>query len=395
VERDNVFSLQDYLAVLRRQRGLIALVAVFAAVGGAAWFLFQTPMYEARAELALERVRAAQDVSLNELLNPSGNVRDTDVDGATSASVAQSAAELLGRDDPSELRNQVRAEAVSDNRILRITATDPDPVTAAQIADAFATSFIEFRRQEAIDAVLLTQGELDQRASEIRSEISAVDAQIAALDIPAPVLEDEAATDDGATAEDQTGELDGTETDGAADQSAEEDVAADEPAREPSLEELDELETLQIRRNALRTQLSQVIARSTELGESADALTGFAADFTAASVPTTPVGNTLLEVVGVATILGLALGIALAFVRDHFDDVIRDEDDFKRASEGRPVLGRIPIWKPRDHNTERVASVVDPTSSAAEAYRELSAGVRFLLVAQADEPEHDAADHHG
>ena len=378
MERDNVFSLQDYLAVLRRQRGLIALVAVFAAVGGAAWFLLQTPEYEAQAELALERVRAAQDVSLNELLNPAGNVRDTDVDGATSATVAQSAAELLGRDDPSQLRTQVRAESVSDDRILRIIATDPDPMTAAQIADAFATSFIEYRRQEAVDTVLLTQGELDQRASEIRSEISRVDAQIAALDIPDPVVEDEVA--DGEEAEDEA---------------LEEEAADDELVREPTLEELDELETLQIRRNALRTQLSQVIARSTELGESADALTGFAADFTSASVPTTPVGNTLLEVAGVAAILGLALGIALAFVRDHFDDVIRDEDDFKRASDGRPVLGRIPIWKPRDNDTERVASIVDPTSSAAEAYRELSAGVRFLLVAQADEPEHDAAEHHG
>ena len=402
MERDNVFSLQDYLAVLRRQRGLIALVTVFAAVGGAAWFLFQTPLYEARAELALERVRAAQDVSLNELLNPSGNVRDTDVDGATSASVAQSAAELLGRDDPSQLRDQVRAESVSDDRILRIIATDPDPVTAAQIADAFATSFIEFRRQEAVDTVLLTQGELEQRASEIRAEISVVDAQIAALDLPDTVTEAEAAEElgEGAAPQEETGEAaaaeEGEVVEGeVAAEEAEEEAAADEPVREATLEELDELETLQIRRNALRTQLSQVIARSTELGESADALTGFAADFTAASVPTTPTGNTLLEMVGVASILGLALGIALSFVRDHFDDVIRDEDDFKRASEGRPVLGRIPIWKPRDNDTERVASIVDPTSQAAEAYRELSAGVRFLLVAQADEPEHDAAEHHG
>jgi len=396
VERDNVFSLQDYLAVLRRQRGLIALIAVFAAVGGAVWFLLQTPMYEARAELALERVRAAQDVSLNELLNPSGNVRDTDVAGATSPSVAQSAAELLGRDDPSQLRTQVRAESVSEDRILRITATDADPVTAAQIADAFATSFIEYRRQEAVDTVLLTQGELDQRASEIREEISTVDAQIAALDIPEPAVEEDGeAEGEAGEAEDDAAAEEEAQAGEEAEAGSDEEQGAEGDRPAPTTEELDELETLQIRRNALRTQLSQVIARSTELGESADALTGFAADFTPASVPSTPVGNSLVEVVGVAFILGLALGIGLAFVRDHFDDVIRDEDDFKRASEGRPVLGRIPIWKARDHDAERVVSVVDPTSSAAEAYRELSAGVRFLLVARADEPEHDAAEHHG
>jgi polysaccharide biosynthesis transport protein len=383
VERDNAISLQDYLAVLRRQRALIALVATFAALGGALWFVLQTPIYEAHAELALERVRAAQDVSLDELLNPSGNVRVSDLAGATSPAVAQAATESLGREDPTQLRNQVRAEAVLENQVLRITAADADPAAAAAIADAFATAFIEYRRQEAVDAVLLAQAELDQRASELRAEISAVNAQIAALDIPGLDFEEQPGG-----AEEQAEIL--TDDEGGATGETE-----PEPRREPSVEELDEFETLQIRREALRSQLTQVFVRSTELGESADALTGFAAEFTRALVPSTPVGRTMLEVVALSLLVGLGLGLALAFVRDYFDDVIRDEDDFKQTSEGRPVLGRIPLRQRRDHDAERVASLIDPASPVAEAYRELFAGVRFLLIAQADESEHEAAEHHG
>jgi polysaccharide biosynthesis transport protein len=98
-----------------------------------------------------------------------------------------------------------------------------------------------------------------------------------------------------------------------------------------------------------------------------------------------PVRNAALAVV-----LGLMLGVGLAFLRDFMDDVIRDESDFKRATGGRP--------DPRPHphladpeGGDRLATIVEPTSMASEAYRELSAGVRFLLLAtradQDDTPE--------
>jgi polysaccharide biosynthesis transport protein len=368
VERDNVFSLQDYLAVLRRQKGLVVLVAVLATVAGVVWFFLQTPQYQARAELTLERVRTAQDISLNELLNPTGTVGQAQVTAATSLDVAERAAQQLGRDDPEALRSKVSATADAELPILRITATDPDPATASAVADAFATAFVEYRRDEAIEAVLTTQQELEDRAADLRREVAEIDAEIESL---------------GGAAE-PTFETD-----------PETGAQVEVPGPELSPEAAAQVEILTIRRQALQSQLSQVIARSTELGESADALTGFTAGFTAAQVPTTPVGSDLVTVAMVSFILGLALGIGLAFARDHFDDVIRDEADFKRASGGRPVLGRIPMWKPHDGDIDRVASLKEPTSSAAEAYRELSAGVRFLLVARDDEPEHDAAEHHG
>jgi capsular exopolysaccharide synthesis family protein len=70
----------------------------------------------------------------------------------------------------------------------------------------------------------------------------------------------------------------------------------------------------------------------------------------------------------------------LALLRDRLDDTVRGELDVRRATGMRPLLGRIPAYDPPDGVTRRGAiSVIDPTSIAAESYRELSTNVRFLL----------------
>ena len=260
----------------------------------------------------------------------------------------------------------IDVDVVDATQRMRFTAQGTDPEFAARVADAFAQAFVETRRDEAIRGVEVVQAELTVRADELRAEIAQVDEQLDVL-FPDPV---------------PTLDLD---EDGV-DETVDPDTI---PERTP------EVESLQFRRNALAQQLSQVIQRSTELGTSAESLTGFTAGFTPASIPTTPVNGDPKEPLGVAFVVSLALGIALAFARDHFDDVLRSEEDLKRATGGLPILGRIPDWRPsRGDAHTQLASVVEPTSHAAEAYRELSAGVRFLLVARSRQVEDPAVNTH-
>jgi polysaccharide biosynthesis transport protein len=102
-----------------------------------------------------------------------------------------------------------------------------------------------------------------------------------------------------------------------------------------------------------------------------------------AEVPEDPISPQPLRTGALALVLGLLLGVGLAFLRDHVDDVIRDEADFRRATGGRSVLGRIPSWTDPEGGN-RLATLIEPTSIASESYRELSAGVRFLLLANAE-----------
>ncbi len=79
-----------------------------------------------------------------------------------------------------------------------------------------------------------------------------------------------------------------------------------------------------------------------------------------------------------ALVLGLALGIGIAFLRERFDDHLRGRDDFEQAVRA-PVLAVVPRvadWKnPED---PELVSLVAPKSAPAEAYRTLRTNLQFI-----------------
>jgi polysaccharide biosynthesis transport protein len=319
VERDDVISLQDYLVVLKRQRLLILVTVVLVVVAAVGVSLAQTPVYESASEVVVEPVRRTQDVSLEELWYQASTV-ETERIVVTSRPVAVRAAEELGVDDPADAVAGVRAEPVRDTRVMRIIAADVDPAVAADKANAFATSYLAHRRGEAVEGLVAARSDLDRRADALREEIA-------------------------------------------------------------ELEAADEVDEVQ--RDALLAQLASVVAQAAELGGTTGEVAGGGSVLAPAEPADTPVSPRPLRTGALALVLGLMLGVGLAFLRDHIDDVIRDESDFKRATGGRPILGRIPSWKDPEGG-ERLATILEPASIASESYRELSAGVRFLLLANRD-----------
>lgn len=82
--------------------------------------------------------------------------------------------------------------------------------------------------------------------------------------------------------------------------------------------------------------------------------------------------------VGLGFVVGLLVGIGFAFLRQYLDDSVSTREDVDRATGGLANLGEIPLvrdWK--DPEIPMVASVSEPASAAAEAYRSLRTAIQF------------------
>ena len=82
-------------------------------------------------------------------------------------------------------------------------------------------------------------------------------------------------------------------------------------------------------------------------------------------------------------VVGLGLGVGLAFLKEQLDDKVGSLTDVEHYSGGVPVLGTIPsvsAW--RDQKQSHVAFVEDPDSPVSEAYRTCRTAVQFIGIEQ-------------
>lgn len=101
-----------------------------------------------------------------------------------------------------------------------------------------------------------------------------------------------------------------------------------------------------------------------------------------ATVPSEPATPSYPKNLALAGLLGLGLGVAVAFLRDRFDDRLRDKASLE-AHCNAPVLAVVPKtrrirFRRRRAREDDIITLTDPISPAADAYRALRAGVIYL-----------------
>lgn len=126
---------------------------------------------------------------------------------------------------------------------------------------------------------------------------------------------------------------------------------------------------------ALRTQLAALLDRYNQVAAAANIKQGSITKVDDASVPGAPVSPNLIKNLVVALIAGFGVAIALAVLRDAFDDRLRSAEDVERKL-STPLLGFTPFVADEDVATQ----AADPFSALMEAYSSLRTSVDFALA---------------
>jgi len=211
----------------------------------------------------------------------------------------------------------------TSTEILDIGYTSQDPATAQRFAQAFADSYLKFRKQHAVD--------------EIQVQVDGVKADVASV------------TDQITTSEHKLA----TTTD---------------PVTQSGLET--QLQAARARLGVLQQKLDD-LSNATALQSAGEVVQP-------AEIPTSRSDAGPIQIGALALVLGLALGIGLAFLRERMDDRLRGRDDFERHL-GAPVLAvipKVPNW--RDKNKPKLVTFSESKSAASEAYRTLRTSLMFM-----------------
>jgi Mrp family chromosome partitioning ATPase/capsular polysaccharide biosynthesis protein len=324
-------DLREYWLIVRRHWVLVLVVAMLGAVAGLGYAKANGKSFSATAQVVVVGLTQGP-------LNPPTQA-NLQVNMSTEQAVAQSppvieqAAKTLGV-QPSTLQAAaakrlsvtVPATSLTTSNVLQITWKSGNAHYAQAGANAFADAYLAYRHRELAGQIASLESVLTAQVASLQKQIARVTAEL-----------------------------------------------GNAPAASPSHQ------NLAIKLNELTGQASVAANQLASLPTYNDA----GGSVIAAALPTAPsgIGHSVIVVIG--ALLGLLTGLVLAFVRDLFDDRVRDTGQLERNL-GVATLAVLPpmagtLGDSRDggrHGTE-LATAASPESRTAEAVRSL----RVTLVA--------------
>jgi capsular exopolysaccharide synthesis family protein len=286
-------------------------VTLFRVAVAAAYIAVEKKQYSATAQLLVQPASGLVPVSGNaQTVSPTDVA--TELQLVISAPVKEQVTKKLG------LTPNISAVEVGQTNLINVTTTARTPVLAAQTADTYATTFVDYQRSNALNALIAAEQQLEV-------QIAAIDAQLKPLETQNP----------------------------------------------PSAGTTTTISELASQQAVLKEQLAQLQEAGAETPGGVEVVSK-------ASTPTSPSSPKPLRDGGIAIGFGLILGLGAEFAAEYFDDKVYTKDEVGHLSGGVPVLAivpRIKSWKKSDR--PMLITEVDPYSPATEAYRWLRTSLQF------------------
>lgn len=165
-ESTSELGLQDYLRILARRKQLIAVATLLIAVPAVVLSLLKTPVYAGTAELLLQPRTSETlfDANSGIRADPARQVQN-EIRILSSAPVRDAVRARVG-DTP-----KVSASAIGATDLIRVTVKSTAPARAAELSNAYATAYIEYRRKQAVDDVLAAAQQVQTKIGEMQKQI--------------------------------------------------------------------------------------------------------------------------------------------------------------------------------------------------------------------------------
>ena len=326
----------------------------------------RTPSYQATARVLLrpndptEQLNPENSVGQGVFTDPNRYVAGQQ-NIVESEGVAREAAKSLAGITAEDIERKISVAPDGQSNVLKISATDPEPAQARDIANAVAKGYIENRRQSAVAG-------LEQAAKDIAGRLEPLQTTIAQLDSRIG----EGSTLPGATSQLTAPAAPGSET------------APARPAGQVDLGtgaggQATTAEALKAARYAAAVQYETLFARQQELLVNISLKRGEAELIQEARVPTGAISPKPVRDAALGAFVGLLLGVGISFLREQLNDRVRSVHEVEQVS-GLPLLARLPLDDPTAKGDGGVVVLERPNSPLAEAVRSLRTSIQYLGV---------------
>lgn len=349
-------ELRDYLHVISVRRWIIILAVLVVTVTALVASYLQRPAYEAQSVLLVKERNAGASLLGSELpglsLQPERSIQ-THLKLLKMPSIALRAARSLQSGDvergetpaggqgasrsarADEIMSELSADADPQTNLIYVKVLDPSSGRAASIANAVAEEYAQANRE-------LNTAEIEKARSELSFKLRDTEEDIYSL----------------------------TKI-----------VARDKEKNSPAPGGMTAAQWRAVKRNAATrlkmamTTYQMLTSKEEELKIAQSMEPGEATLIQRAQIPESPATPKPLRNGLLGLILGLSLGVGMAFTIEYLDDTIKIPADIERNF-ALPLLGQIPVHGTSGHPSLIVNARDD--SPAAEAYRALRTAISYL-----------------
>jgi tyrosine-protein kinase len=349
-------TLTQYVRAIVRRAWLLAVLPALAVAGALAITSTFPPTYESEAHIL---VRSVQPISP---IDTSGQSSNADEVSRTYAQLlterpllAQVISDLKLRTTPAQLQGAIKIAPQPNTTVLKVTVQGSDPVLARDIANKLIQDFVAQTRQTQQRQVNQYRTAVETQLNQLRSQIQTEQARIDQLNDKANQSQ---ASSSGSSA--ASGSRRGS-TSGS--------------GLKP--EEQTELANLQEQVALDRSQYAAIVHTESDIQVNVARAADNLVVLSPAETPTAPISpkpmlNALLAALG-----GLALGVGLTLLLEHFDSSIRTDEQLIELTGLRP-LGHIPFSRGNRGQKELVVLRKEPY--LAEPYKALRTNLLFSAM---------------